>query len=425
MRSLLVLFVFVFDFCHCVAANSQSNGDEFHVQLFTNSRRAKLLSINISDSRELMAKENVLKNSWSCADRSDCRTYLIIHGFLSSSRVDWVESMKSELLAADKNSNVLCVHWSSSSSLSLSNKNENDLLQILGYHEEVKKLDEKAQRLASILTEMSRMNLIDSNKENGVLGVHCIGHSLGAHMCGIVGKLLKKNTGMKPSRITGLDPAGPCFNDEKTPRRVKLAHTDADYVDVVHTSELFGIQESIGHSNYYPNGGKSQSCSVKMPDSWSQALLERFAKCEDLKTVSIYKRILSSLGVGGYAAKMVNSLKSAFVGQNDDPNDEDVDLLSTLTKLIELPHFCDHSAAYWYFIRSIRGKCNLVAQECNSWRAYKENKCGAQSKSTTTTNLMGFRSKKEHRTGTPNDPIKKNYYLSFNYFDTCEMRHEL
>jgi hypothetical protein len=47
--------------------------------------------------------------------------------------------------------------------------------------------------------------------------VHCIGHSLGAHTCGHVGKNIKLN------RITGLDPAGPLFGDSN-----RLRSTDAE-----------------------------------------------------------------------------------------------------------------------------------------------------------------------------------------------------
>ncbi|XP_067134234.1 pancreatic lipase-related protein 2-like [Centruroides vittatus] len=59
--------------------------------------------------------------------------------------------------------------------------------------------------------------------------IHIIGHSLSAHAGGYVGKALK-NLG----RITGLDPAGPYFQ-EVSPE-VRLDASDAIFVDVIHSN---------------------------------------------------------------------------------------------------------------------------------------------------------------------------------------------
>lgn len=58
--------------------------------------------------------------------------------------------------------------------------------------------------------------------------VHMIGHSLGAHTAGYAGERIE---GL--GRITGLDPAEPYF--QGLPYFVRLDHTDADLVDVIHT----------------------------------------------------------------------------------------------------------------------------------------------------------------------------------------------
>jgi hypothetical protein len=51
------------------------------------------------------------------------------------------------------------------------------------------------------------------------------------------------NDGFKFRRITGMDPAGPCF--EKYTEENRLAIGDAEYVDVIHTSTSFGFRKGI------------------------------------------------------------------------------------------------------------------------------------------------------------------------------------
>ena len=63
--------------------------------------------------------------------------------------------------------------------------------------------------------------------------MHVVGQSLGAHLASYIGSTLK-NMGMgKLGRITGLDPAGPLF--EQTDPQVRLDPDDALFVDVIHT----------------------------------------------------------------------------------------------------------------------------------------------------------------------------------------------
>ena len=61
--------------------------------------------------------------------------------------------------------------------------------------------------------------------------IHAIGHSLGAHLVGYIGKA---NSKPKIGRITGLDPARPYF--KKLKRNEQLHYNDAEFVDVIHTN---------------------------------------------------------------------------------------------------------------------------------------------------------------------------------------------
>jgi hypothetical protein len=43
--------------------------------------------------------------------------------------------------------------------------------------------------------------------------IHALGHSLGAHVAGIIGNNLKLEFGKKIGRVTGLDPAAPNYDE--------------------------------------------------------------------------------------------------------------------------------------------------------------------------------------------------------------------
>ncbi|KAG5681259.1 hypothetical protein PVAND_010710 [Polypedilum vanderplanki] len=83
---------------------------------------------------------------------------------------------------------------------------------------------------------------------------HCVGHSMGAHSCGLMGREVQKysNGKFKFGRITGLDPAGPNF----TPpiHEDPLEKNDADFVDTIHSDTFFiGTKYALGHASFFPN----------------------------------------------------------------------------------------------------------------------------------------------------------------------------
>jgi hypothetical protein len=87
--------------------------------------------------------------------------------------------------------------------------------------------------------------------------VHIIGHSLGSHLAGFVGKNIYWKTGKKIARITATDPAGPGF--EQMGPESRLSKYDASFIDIIHTDiNYFGMMKPIGHVDFYCNGGKNQ-----------------------------------------------------------------------------------------------------------------------------------------------------------------------
>ena len=91
---------------------------------------------------------------------------------------------------------------------------------------------------------------------------YCIGHSLGSHVCGFFGKMMKRLTASDDyylEKIIGLDPAGPLFHYEDHEFDLRLNKNDARIVEVFHTNTLrLGFKKPIGDIDFYINGGKSQ-----------------------------------------------------------------------------------------------------------------------------------------------------------------------
>lgn len=84
--------------------------------------------------------------------------------------------------------------------------------------------------------------------------VHLIGHSLGAQIAGSAGRHYSRLTGGRQIlRVTGLDPANPCFYNGKT--LPGLSSRDAHYVDIIHSNPAYlGTAAQVGHADFYVEG---------------------------------------------------------------------------------------------------------------------------------------------------------------------------
>lgn len=81
-----------------------------------------------------------------------------------------------------------------------------------------------------------------------------IGHSLGAHTAGVVGRTVKKG---RIGAIFALDPAKPGFESATAENR--LRSDDADHVECIHSNgNTLGLFDSLCQLDFYPNFGKEQ-----------------------------------------------------------------------------------------------------------------------------------------------------------------------
>lgn len=164
-------------------------------------------------------------------------------------------------------------------------------------------------------------------------------------MFGYAGYYLQRDFELTLGRITGLDPAGPYFLVgfyrfmklfnfyslnlfQNTEEIVRLDKSDAKYVDIVHSDVSlfveggFGIKQSIGHLDFWPNGGDNHPACVNVRKLFLQLI----------------KLLIFILLQSGNVA-------------------------------------CDHIHAVELFTESINTKCPFIGITCTSFEAFKKGKC--------------------------------------------------
>lgn len=131
------------------------------------------------------------------------------------------------------------------------------------------------KRLANLLANLENFG---ASAED----IHLLGISLGAHIAGWTGKYFQRYRKRTLGRISGLDPAGPCFSYAYSDQR--LDKSDAIYVDVIHSNRLIqGVIEPLGHADFYINGGGPNQPGCFMPS------------CSHLRAAQVYTESIINL----------------------------------------------------------------------------------------------------------------------------------
>ncbi|CAF0854104.1 unnamed protein product [Adineta steineri] len=264
-------------------------------------------------SRTEISRSTTL-NPWS----SKVPTKFLVHGFLdSTNNKQWWIDMKNAMLDVE-DVNVIMVDWSKGNGFPYTKAASNT--QVVGA---------EIALLIKYMIEKHGSKAID---------FHVIGHSLGSHVAGYVGKNLP---GL--GRISGLDPAGPYF--ENTDPSVRLDPTDALFVDVIHTDGThnlllgLGTLQRMGHVDFFPNGGYNQP------------------KCSATSGKII--NLIFQLGTMNVEGFMMTSL-------------------------------CSHMAAVYFYTDTIRNQCPYVGFSCSNFDEFDSGKCSLQCDGNKKCNRMGY-----------------------------------
>ncbi|XP_047040133.1 pancreatic lipase-related protein 2-like [Helicoverpa zea] len=203
---------------------------------------------------------------------SSRRTVLLIHGWLDTVTADFNTVLVPAFLEKE-DLNVIVVDWSHGAGT-------------INYPIAVINTPVSGEAVARFVTWLNKASGSD------LKNYHIVGHGLGAHQAGIVGRRL----GGGVAYITALDAAfaGWLTHDDR------FKATDAVYTEVIHTNAgLLGFLAPLGDVDFYPNGG------VDMPGCISQ-------ECDHNRS---FFYMAESVRTGGFAGTRCSTFVSAMAGQ--------------------------------------------------------------------------------------------------------------
>ncbi|XP_064487806.1 pancreatic triacylglycerol lipase-like [Ornithodoros turicata] len=208
-------------------------------------------------------------------------TKLVVHGYMDNIVIGkWLFDMRDKILQAE-DANVIIVDWKGGNLLPYPRATANT--RVAG---------------AEIAHLIRVLESVTGAKQESF---HCIGHSLGAQICGYAGQRLARL-----GRISGLDPAGPFFHHMHP--EVRLDPKDALFVDVIHSDAShpfmmiagFGMDEMVGDLDFYPNNGNRQPGCQKY--NFRKFVrkgglidgMRRFSSCDHIRALDYYLETITN-----------------------------------------------------------------------------------------------------------------------------------
>lgn len=207
---------------------------EFHLYTRNNSDTPIILDAN--NSKQLQPNK---------------KTVLLIHGWLLSANSSGMTQLKNAYLQR-YDCNVIIVDWSN--------------LAWKPYSISYCYVPRVSHHVAKFLCQLGEQPNFHLRH------LHVVGHSMGAHIAGVVGQFTKSKCKQQVGRITGLDPTGPLFQNIN--ERGRLDPSDALFVSVIHSDQAkFGYLGNVGQVDFHPNCGQQQPGCRSVQDLSNSTLL--------------------------------------------------------------------------------------------------------------------------------------------------------
>ncbi|XP_061708606.1 pancreatic triacylglycerol lipase-like [Cydia pomonella] len=183
---------------------------------------------NPSVSQPLLINNAVLLQTTNFSNSR--RTIVLIHGWRDGGVVSpFVTNLVPAFLAAE-DVNVIVVDWSAGSSSLFASAIDNTV--------------SSGRAVAAFI------NWLNQETFSSPVQYHIVGHGMGGHQAGVVGRTLGGNV----AYVTGLDPSLVGWINHPD----RFQETDAIYTEVIHTNcGINGYLSNLAHVDFYPNGGES------------------------------------------------------------------------------------------------------------------------------------------------------------------------
>lgn len=213
-------------------------------------------------------------------EKRDFRLAVLIHGFKSDLSFDIFPKLKDTFFSIPEDDlrpdYVILVDWRKQSNFKLDFS--------FGYVIAAQNTLIIGNQLAGVLDILRLKRNVDPQN------MHLIGFSLGAHVAGFAARNAILNHGFpkKIGRISGIDPAGPRFENYMN----HLNKDDGAFVDIIHANggnnilrSKLGMMTPVGHVDFYPNGGSRQckndlmSCSHNTAPKYYEASIRNRDIC--------------------------------------------------------------------------------------------------------------------------------------------------